>query len=139
MSLSAVRPFFRTRLNALGFKEHSDAFDDTNREQSKLEKLYRLESGPVTGGPASQSIHEFEFDITVIITLRGKRDNIDLVDRAFEVSEDVLEDVLQEDVRNGTDIKDIFPGSITVAPYSANDDNDLTLSMGFTGIVICQF
>lgn len=139
MSLSAVRPFFRTRLNALGFTEHTDAFDDENREQTRLEKLYRLESGPVASGPANQTVHEFEFDITLVITLRGKRDNVDLVDRAFEVSEDILEDVLQESVRIGTDIKDIVPSTISVAPYTGSDDNDLILSMGFTGIVLCQF
>ena len=139
MSLSAVRPFFRTRLNALGFKEHDDGFDDENRPQQKLEKLYRIESGPVTGGPANQSTHEFEFDVTLVITLRGNRSNVDLVDRAFEVSEDVLEDILQESVRVGTDIKDIVPGVITVSPFTASDDNDLILSMGFTGIVYCQF
>jgi hypothetical protein len=139
MSLSAVRPFFRSRMNSLGFKEHSDAFDDENREQSRLEKLYRIESGPVTSGPANQTTHEFEFSVTLIITLRGNRSNVDLVDRAFEVSEDVLEDILQESVRIDTDIKDVVPGVITIEPYSDSDDNDLILSMGFTGIVICQF
>lgn len=139
MSLSDIRPFFRTRMNGLGFKEHTDAFDDDNREQTKLDKLYRIESGPVSGGPANQSVHEFDFDVTLVITLMGKRDNVELVDRAFEVSDEILADILAESVRLGTLIKDVVPNGITVAPYSESDDNDLTLSMGFTGIVICQF
>lgn len=140
MSLAAVRPFFRTRLDALGFEEHTDAFDDTNRPQNKLEKLYRIESGPVTGSPANQSVHTFEFDVTLFITLRGTGDrNVSLADRAFEVAEEVLNDVLQESVRIGTDIKDVVPGTITIEPYAPTNDNDVTLTMGFTGLVLCQF
>jgi hypothetical protein len=139
MSLSAVRPFFRARLNALGFREHSDGFDDLNREQSRLDRLYRIQSGPVSGSPANQSIHEFEFDIELVITLSGRRNNVELIDRAFTVAEEVLEDVLQESVRIGTAIKDIVPGTVSVTPYSGTDDNDLILTMGFSGIILCQF
>ena len=139
MSLADVRPFFRSRLNALGYKEHSDAFDDNNRPKNLLEKLYRIESGPLNGGPANQSVHTFDFDVTIQVTLRGGRDNVSLVDRGFVVAEEILADVLQVEVRNGTNIKDIIPGSISIAPFDVTDDNDCILSLGFTGVVICKF
>jgi len=140
MSLASVRPFFRSRLNALGFKEHIDAFDDENRAQNKLEKLYRLESGPASGSPSSQTVHIFEVPIALVITLKGVGDkNVDLSDRAWIVAEEVLADFLPIATRNGTAIKDIVPGDISISPYSVTDDNDLILNMAFTATVYCNF
>jgi hypothetical protein len=140
MSLAAVRPLFRARLNALGFKEHTDAFDDQNRPQKQMEKLYRLNSGPAVGSAADSQTHEFDYDIELVITLRGVGSrNVDLSDRAWEVSEQVLADILSPAVRLGTDIKNIDPGVITVSPYTASDDNDCILTMGFTASIICLF
>jgi hypothetical protein len=50
-----------------------------------------------------------------------------------------LADVLSPSVRMGTDIKNITPGTIAVTEYSASDDNDLILTMGFTASIICNF
>lgn len=139
MSLSQVRSFFRTRLNGLGYKEHSDAFDDENRPQQLLDKLYRIEQATITGGPANHTAHSFDYDFNLVISLKGKKSNVDLLDRAYLIAEEILNDVLQESVRVGTDLKDIIPGTISVTPYTPSDDNDLLLSMGFTVTVICQF
>lgn len=140
MSLAAVRPFFRARLNGLGFKEHTEAFDDDNRAQKQLDKLYRLESGPVNGSGADQSIHEFDYDISLVITLKGVgTKSVALRDRADTIAEQVLADVLSPSVRLGTDIKNITPGGITVEAYSVSDDNDCTLTIGFTATILCNF
>ena len=140
MSLASVRPFFRSRLKNLGFNEHSDAFDDANRPQKKLEKLFRLDSGLISGGPASQQLHNFEYPITLVITLRGKGDkNIELRDRADTIAGEILEDILPVSVRNGTDIKDIVPGTISVSEFSASDDNDVVMQMEFVCEIYCNF
>ena len=139
MSLASIRPFFRARLNALGLKEHSDAFDDANRPQQTLEKLYRLQSGPATSGPANSSVHSFTVPISLVITLRGKLDNVALSDRAWAVSDEILADILQESVRIGTIIKDIIPDNIEVSQYNDSDDNDCILTIGFTVKIICRF
>ena len=140
MSLAAVRPFFRTRLNSLGFREHTDAFDDQNRAQNKLDKMYRIDSGPALGSEANQSIHTFDYDVSLVITLKGVgAKNVELRDRADTIAETILADVLSPSVRMGTDIKNITPGTIAVTEYSASDDNDLILTMGFTASIICNF
>ena len=140
MSLAAIRPLFRSRMNALGFKEHKDAFDDQNRSQKQLEKLYRINSPLATGIGANQTVHEFESDVELVITLRGKGDkNVALVDRAWEVADTVLADILSPAVRNGTTVKSIEPGIITVEQLNADNDNDCILTMGFTASIICNF
>jgi hypothetical protein len=140
MSLAAVRPLFRSRLNGLGYTEHSDAFDDQNRPQTKLEKLYRLSSGPVTGTGANQQAHSFEYEIELVITYKGKgTNNVELADRVWTESAAILADVLSPEVRNGESIKDILPGAISVTENSASDDNDIILTMGFTALIICLF
>lgn len=139
MGLASVRPFFRTRLLGLGFQEHTDAFDDLNRPQQRLEKLFRIQSNVVTGNDANHSSHRFDFDVDLVITLKGKLDNIALVDRAYVVADEILTDVLDEAVRIGTAIKSIRPGSVTVESYGASDENDVRLIMNFTGYLITQF
>ncbi len=140
MSLVAVRTLVRSRLNQLGYKEHSDAFDDTNRPQKQLDRLYRIVSGPVTGEAADSLTHTFTYSFDLHITVRGVgADNVAAVDRAFLLSEEVLGDLLQTTVRTGTDIKDLIPTSMTVEPYSASDDNDVLLVIGFDAIIYCEF
>ena len=138
MSLAAVRPFFRTRMNSLGFSEHTDAFDDTNRAQKKLDKLYRIEVGGVSGSVANSQVHQFDIDVSLVITLHGVgAKNVALADRSMQVAQDVLAEILAN--RTNADIKDIIPGAITITPYSASDDNDLILNMDFTCIIYCEF
>ena len=140
MSLAAIRPLFRLRMNALGFKEHKDAFDDTNRSQKQLEKLYRINTSTATGAGSNQTVHQFDQDVELVITLRGKGDkNVALVDRAWGVADDVLADILSPSVRMGTTVKLIVPATITVEELSADNDNDVTLTMGFTASILCNF
>jgi len=140
MSLASIRPLFRAQLNALGFREHTDAFDDTNRPETQLEKLYRINTTTTTGDVANQTVFQFNMDVELVITLRGKGiKNIELVDRAWSVADEVLADLLSPAVRNGQTIKGISPGTITVDPYSGSDDNDCTLTMGFRASILCNF
>jgi hypothetical protein len=140
MSLAAVRPLFRDRLNALGYREHSDAFDDLNREQTKLDKMYRLEVGTISGNPSNQSVHEFDYSLTVQLSVKGGRSNVETVDRAFGLIEEIYADLLQESVRIGTVVKNIEPGALSVAPYEAtSDDSDLLVSIDFVVTIYCQF
>lgn len=140
MSLSNVRPFFRERLNSIGFREHADGFDDTNREQTLMEKLYRLDTSNVVGAAANMQSHEFEMDCNVVITLRGQGTrNVELYDRSFEVAEQVYAEILAPANRNGTNIKDIIPTTILVTENSASNDNDLIITIGFTCNIYCEF
>ena len=140
MSIALVRPFFRTRLNALGFKEHTDAFDDQNRPEKKLDKLYRIESGPINSeGPASTTT-EFDVSVSLVITLKGKgTNNVDLADRAWVVASEVYEDILDPEVRNDVGIKNIIHDNTSVVPFSASDDNDLILTIDFICNIFCEF
>lgn len=140
MSLDSIRPFFRTRLKALGFNEHFDAFDDNNRPAQSLDKTFRIDTSVATGTSANMQVHEFEMSVNLLITLKGKGDNnIDVSDRAWEVCGTILEDILTVDNRNGTVIKDIEPTTINVGPYSASDDNDVLMSLGFDVSLYCDF
>lgn len=124
---------------SLGFKEHSQAFDDESRPQQGLEKLFRIQSNPISGNDADHSSHRFDFDVDLVVTLKGKLDNVALVDRAYSVADDILTGLLDESVRMGTEIKSIRPGSVTVEPFGSSDENDVRLTMNFTGYLISQF
>ena len=138
MSLASVRRFFRGRMNGLGFREHSDAFDEQNVPQSTLDNTYRIESGPVAS-TRDQNSDLLEFAVTLRVFRKGGRSNVELVDSAWATADTIINDILQPDVRLGSDIKDVQLDSITVESLSASDDNDLILALGFTGILVCTY
>lgn len=139
MALADVRPFFRTRMNGLGFIEHEDAFDPNNVPQSVLDNRYQIESGPVSSTITGQNVNELDFSITLRVYQKGGRDNVELVDDSWATADTILADIMQPSVRLGTDIKDIRLETISIEPLSGSDDNDLVILLGFNGVLVCAF
>jgi len=139
MSLSSVRQYFRDRLDPLGFEEHTDGFNFDNVAQTISEGVYILEVGNIDGSRANQLTHEFIYPLTIRIIFFGANDPRSTIDRAILASEDILASVLSPANRLGIEIKDVFPGTITVEPRSESNDNDVILVMSFNADIICDF
>ena len=104
MALKDFRVLLRSRMNALGFHEHVDAFDDQNIPQTTLDKTYVMDSAVTDPALVGQIQYEFGNNIDLKIYLAGGRDNVDLVDRAHDVADTVLADILQTDRDWETDL-----------------------------------
>lgn len=139
MSLSLVRPFFRSRMNALNFREHDDAFDLENNPQSILDRSYLIESGPVAIESTGPTTFNLDYDVTLRVFLKGGRDNKLVVDEAFGVADTILADISDSQVRLDGDLENALPTGVTVEPLSGTNDNDVILSISFTGRVICNY
>lgn len=139
MSLSAVRSYFRDRLDGLGFTEWTDGFNVANIPQTISDETYHLETGFIDSGTANQLTHRFDYSITVRVFFDGFNNPAAAIDRAIASSETILADVLDPANRLGLDIKDISPESITVAPRDESNDNDVILIMEFNADIICDF
>lgn len=139
MSLSSVRPFFRTRLDGLGFIEWDDGFQFDNVPETILNKAYHLQIGTIGGGPANQTTHVFEYPITLRVHFKGFRDVNSAIDDVVSESETILEDILAPSVRLGTAIKDVVCDSVNILPLDASNDNNIVLQMEFTSTINCNF
>jgi hypothetical protein len=139
MSITAVLPFFRARLDSLDYTEHEDALNFENIPQTILNEKYHLEVGPILSGPANQLDHDFEYPVTVRVFLRGFVDTNSLRDDAISRAELILEEILKPSNRLGTTIKDVVPNNVEILPIAASNDNDMILQLDFTSIIKCKF
>jgi len=139
MSLAAVRPYFRTRLDALGYKEWSDGFNFANIPQTILDGSYHLEVGTAGGTKVGQLVTEIDFPITVRVFFQGYSDPRGRIDDAMAAADAILAEVLIESNSQGATIKAVLFDSVTVNPYDGSDDNDIILELVFTAVLDCSF
>lgn len=138
MSFSAVRPFFRNRLETLGYTEHPDAIDFGNVPSTLLDETFQLETEIIGGTTSDQTTHEFDYSVTLRLFRRGFADPVTAHDTADSDIDTILNDLLPINIRNGTAIKDISPVNINKIPLSVSDDNDLIIEFNFNvKLILC--
>lgn len=139
MSLTNVKPYFRTRLDTLNYVEWPDGFNFENIPSNLLDRAYHLTIGSITSGPADNKRHIFTMPIVARIFLKGFVDPAAKIDDAVSQAETILASLLSIDDRLGTDIKDIVPDAIDIVPLDGSNDNHLILEMNFTAVINCEF
>jgi len=132
MSLASVRPFFRDRLEGLGFREHDQPFQPNQIGETIVNDSFHISTGTIVSAPANQRVHSFEFPITVRIYKKGFVDLLETYDDIHSTADDVLADLLDPSVRLGSTIKDIIPESIDIVEIDESNDNVLFLELVFT-------
>lgn len=138
MSLTLIRPLFRSRLKALGYKEHVDGFNFDNIASTILDDSFHLSSGEITTAQANQITYDFDYPLTVRLFKRGFRKPGDALDTMDQVASTIYADVLQASVRLGDTIKDIEPNGYLVEPLAGSNDNGVILVMQFTcKLILC--
>lgn len=139
MSIVDVRPFFRSRLEGLGFIEHDDAFDLDNVASTLLDDSFHIESGTIQGSGANQLNHDFDYAVTITLFKRGFSNPVEADDAIDQLIRDIHADILEPSVRLGTSIKDVVPGANNRSSLSDSNDNSIILKMEFTARVIDCF
>lgn len=141
MALTDVRAYFRTRMNALNYKEWRDGFNFENIPVSLLDGSYHITSGQIVGGDASQSGYEFLYPVTVRLFLKGYRKPIDAIEDSIEKGENIFNEVLKATNRLGTGatILNISNPTMEPLPLDASNDNAVILEMQFVARVINCF
>lgn len=132
MSLSDVRPFFRERLEALGFREHEKPFLTNEIAANIADRSFHIETGLISSAAANQIVHEFDYPLTVRIYRVGYSNTINVYDSAINDADSILEDFLDPTVRIGTLVKDIVPNTISLEVYDASNVDTIILEMNFT-------
>ena len=131
MIFDAVRPFFRTRLKALGFKEHFDAFDTDNVPSTLLDKSFFMSSGGVQGSESDHQVHNFSYPMKVVVFKKGFGKPVQARDDAETIVDTILSDLISPAVRLGTVLKDIVPVRYEISAVSESDDKDIVIEFEF--------
>ena len=141
MSMSSVLPYFRTRMESLGYVEHRDAFDFENIPENILDKAYHLTLSPVDFIDANQTMHQISFPVVVRAFFKGysNDDSTSTLDDVIVETELIYADILSLANRLGIDIKNVTPGGFVINPVSDSNQNDLVLEMEFTAQLMCVF
>lgn len=139
MSLSDVRPFFRTRFEGLGFTEHQDAFSVNNIGEAVLDDSFHIESG-VVSSVNEPLTHIFTYPILVRIFKKGFADPIDALDAIDQTRADILDDILDPANRlQTTGINNVEFIDSSTLPLDDSNDNAIVLELNFNATVILCF
>jgi len=129
MSIISVRPYFRTRMNALGFREHLDVFNVSNIPSTLLDKSYHIGQGPISNRKMQMNYSEVEMNIILNFYIKGFRDVSSGIDSAINLTEDILEGILLPSNRLLGNIKDVILNSVSYEPLSISNDNAIITSI----------
>jgi len=139
MSLSAVRTYFRDRLDSLDYNEWTDGFNFDNIPETISTDTYHLTTGVISVERSNHLVNRFTYPVTIRVFFLGYNNPAEAIDTAISASEDILADILSPANRLGTSIKDVFPSTITVEPRAESNDNSVILVMEFNADIFCNF
>ena len=131
MIFDAVRPFFRTRLKALGFKEHFDAFDLDNIPSTLLDESFFMSSAGVQGSESNHQVHSFSYPMNIVVFKKGFGKPVEARDNAETIAETILSDLIKPSTRLGIVLKDIVPVRYEISSVSESDDKDFVIEFEF--------
>ncbi len=137
MAMEAIRPYFKTHLNALGFKEWKDAFNVSNIPSTLVQGSYHVLS---PGGQRRAAYNQQDQGIIqntqVRVFYKGYRSPADAVDAAMLGYNTILTRVLAPENRLGVVVKNVFFDSMNIQPIDATNDNAAILEINFSCLII---
>ena len=136
MSLSAIRPYFRTHLKALGYTEWTNAIPDNNIPSSILDRTFHLGPPQTSGVKQNQADLETDSQITIALFFKGYRDPATAEDTAIAASETALLDLLKATNRISSDIINIKLNTVIHSQLGSTNDNVIKTEMSFTCKVV---
>lgn len=136
MSLVNVRGYFRTHMNAAGFKEWKDAFNSDNVPGAILNKSYHILSPTIVQQGHNQAHLELVETIEITFFLKGYRLPADAVDDAHTEAQGLLRRLLGHANRTQGNLKNVVLDTIDIEAYDENNDNLIKVVMRFGVLVI---
>jgi hypothetical protein len=135
MSLANIYPYFRARMNGLGFTEWPDGFNLENIPKTIINKSYHILTPDLAGGPSNQNHQDTDTSVTISFFEKGFRDPTEAKERAMLDIETIVKDVCNISNRTDTLLNVVFDGG-TIDPINASDDNQVLIQLNFTATVV---
>ena len=139
MSFTEVRTYFRANLEALGFKEWTDAFNVDNIPSTLLDKSFHL-SAPsgARRGSYDQAKQDAETTVVIRIARKGYKTPAKAIDQCLADVDAIIARVLEITRRTSTGIKNIYYGGHSINALDATNDNVAVLEISFTCFIILK-
>lgn len=139
MALIDVRPYFRTKLESLGFVEWRTEFNVENIPRTLLTKSYHIESGIIAPTASNHQVHKFNCPIVIRVFLKGYLDPASAIDDAYISAQSILSAILPPAQRLNATVNDVVPTSIAVNPLNDANDNSVILEIGFDAVTFIKY
>lgn len=134
MSLTNVMPYFRTHLNALGYKEWKDALNYDNIPKSIRNKSYHIEVNPTTGVVLNQHVQEMNSNVSIRLFVKGFRNTTDRLETGLLYVEGIIKRLCDPDNRVTGIIKNVYFNSMNIVPLDVTNDNSFIFEINFTAL-----
>lgn len=140
MSLINVRPFFREKLEGLGFQEWRDSVEfPENIPETMLDKVFHIGGSNINiTGPAEQ-IQRFNLRCPVTLFVKGFNDEAGALDASDAIILDVLSEVLAAENRSSSEFLFVNIDGIDREILNDNNDNAIRLIFNFSAETLQEF
>lgn len=140
MSLELVRPYFRTRVSALGYTEWTDGFGIDNIPETVLDKSFHITHGAVSPRSRSGQDIVYTVPITVNVFFKGYREVTLAIDEGMGGAEAIVNACIKQ-ANYVAPIKLVELDTFTVEPYDEVDnDNIVKAEINFNVVVpVCLY
>jgi hypothetical protein len=131
-----IRPYFRSALTSLRYREWTDGFNFENIPSNVLNNTFHISTpSGARRGAYSQTSQEIEQDVVVRVFFKGFRNPAQAIDRSMEAYQDILEKCLGAD-RLGCSIKNVYLNTMQILPLAQTNDNSVILEVTFSCLII---
>lgn len=138
MSLSAVKNYFRLRCQAIGLKEHVDAFNEENIPSTYLDNSFHIMLNGFDGIKLNQNDQEVRCKVIVSFWIKGFRTPSEGLDRAVSKSELLIKETLKNSNRLGQCLKNVVFNDVVYSALSEDNDNAVKVTLNFEALTIIE-
>jgi len=140
MSLSNVRPYFRGKLEGLGFEEWRGSIESPeNVPETMLEKVFHIGGSTINVVGPSHQTHQFSLACPVTLFVKGFGDEAGALDASDAIILDVLCEVLSAADRSTENYLLINLDGIDREILNDDNNNALRIVFNFTAQTIQEF
>lgn len=136
MSITAIKPYFRERLESLDYREWRDGFNFENIPSNLLDKSFHVYIPLGNGVSLNQQARELTANVELRLFFKGYRDISEGIDRAIEGIEDVIVEVEKSENRLAQTFKNVLLQGFFINPLNVSNDNSILVEMQFTVFTI---
>jgi hypothetical protein len=139
MSFSSIKPYFRERLQAVGYsKEHLDAVNLLNVPAVLIDRTFHILVSGSSGISATQSDQTIEANVVVSVFFAGWNNEIQAIDDATTEAENILKSCVKisERVTGNDTLRNVSFISHAVSPVDGSNDNIMVLTLEFNALCV---
>lgn len=132
-AFDVVRPYFRTRMNSLGYTEWTDGFNFENIPQTIFDRAYHVASQRVDAVSQSQQGLQTDQEVVLRVFFKAFRNVNEGIDLALSSLEGIVREILLASNRTtGTQgLRNVVLRSVDLEPALDENDNTIKLTLTF--------